>query len=106
MAQYFDRYSDFSIGNNKIVPLPGIKIPEQGTDKYVVYRKGRTRLDKISNDYYNNPYSGWLILLANPQFGGLEFNIPDTTVLRVPFPFDSALTRYNNSVDTYKTLYG
>jgi hypothetical protein len=25
--------------------------------------------------YYNNPYGGWLIMLANPEFGGLEFNI-------------------------------
>jgi hypothetical protein len=36
--------------------------------------------------YYNNPYGGWLIMLANPEFGGLEFNIPNQTVIRIPFP--------------------
>jgi hypothetical protein len=57
----------------------------------VVYKQGTSRLDKLSNLYYLNPYSGWLILLANPEFGGLEFNIPDTTQIRIPYPFDNAL---------------
>lgn len=105
MAQYFDRYSGFRI-NNEIKPLPGIKIPEASTDKVVIYKEGNSRLDKISNTYYNNPYSGWLILLANPQFGGLEFNIPDSTPLRVPFPFESAVSRYSEQVKNYKILYG
>lgn len=105
MAQYFDRYSGFRI-NNEIKPLPGIKIPEASTDKVVIYKEGNSRLDKISNTYYNNPYSGWLILLANPQFGGLEFNIPDSTPLRVPFPFESAISRYSEQIKNYKILYG
>jgi hypothetical protein len=105
MAQYFDRYSGFRI-NNEVKPLPGIKIPEESTDKVVIYKEGNSRLDKISNTYYNNPYSGWLILLANPQFGGLEFNIPDSTPLRVPFPFESAVSRYSEQVKNYKILYG
>jgi hypothetical protein len=105
MPQYFDRYSGFR-ANNEIKPVPGIKIPEESTDKNVIYKDGVSRLDKISNTYYNNPYSGWLILLANPQFGGLEFNIPDMTTLRVPFPFDSAVSRYINEVKNHKILYG
>jgi hypothetical protein len=105
MAQYFDRYSGFRV-NNEVKPLPGIKIPEASTDKVVIYKEGNSRLDKISNTYYNNPYSGWLILLANPQFGGLEFNIPDSTPLRVPFPFESAVSRYSEQVKNYKILYG
>jgi hypothetical protein len=56
--------------------------------------------------YYNNPYSGWLILLANPEFGGLEFNIPDMTTLRIPFPYDSAISRYITEIENYKVLYG
>lgn len=105
MAQYFDRYSGFK-ANNEVRPVPGIEIPETSTDKYAVYKEGASRLDKISNTYYNNPYCGWLILLANPQYGGLEFNIPDMTSLRIPFPYDSAISRYITEVKKHKTLYG
>jgi hypothetical protein len=105
MAQYFDRYANFR-ENGQIRPLPGISIPKTDSDKLAVYKKGVSRLDKISNTYYNNPYSGWLILLANPQFGGLEFNIPDMSPIIVPFPYDSAVQRYINEVKTYTLLYG
>ena len=102
---YFDRYNKFRI-NNDIKPIPGITIPTETSDKYTVYKQSESRLDKLSNKYYNNPYSGWLILLANPEFGGLEFNIPDSSIIRVPFPFDTAITRYMTQVTTHKELYG
>ena len=87
-------------------PIPGITIPESSSDKYAIYKQGVTRLDKLSNEYYNNPYSGWLIMLANPQFGGLEFNIPDMTSLRIPFPFETAIGRYTTEINNHKALYG
>jgi hypothetical protein len=105
MAQYYDRYFGFRL-NSEVKPIPGITIPINGSDKYVIYKKGESRLDIMSNDYYNNPYSGWLIMLANQQFGGLEFDIPDNTLIRVPFPFDNALERYTNQVKIHKMLYG
>jgi len=105
MPSYYDRYNNFRV-NGEIKPIPGIVIPEEASDKNAVYKQGVTRLDKLSNRYYNNPYSGWLILLANPEYGGLEFNIPDMTSLRIPFPFDSAIARYKTQVLNHKTLYG
>jgi hypothetical protein len=105
MAQYFDRYSTFRVNAN-IKPIPGLFLPEANTDKTFVYKLGNTRLDKLSNMYYNNPYSGWLIMLANPEFGGLEFDIPDSSVIRIPFPFDSAVKRYITEVENHKLLYG
>ena len=105
MAQYYDRYKSF-VNGSIIEPVAGIIIPQSSDDKTVVYKKGVSRLDKISNDYYNNPYSGWLIMQANPQFGGLEFNIPDGTAIRVPYPFDDAISRYITQVSRYKQLYG
>jgi len=105
MNEYFDRYSRFRINEN-ISPIPGIKIPLSGEDKSMVYKQGLTRLDKLSNLYYNNPYSGWLIMLANPQYGGLEFNIPDMSMIRIPFPFESAINRYMGEVKNHKLLYG
>ena len=105
MSDYYDRYSTFRT-NGEMKPVPGITIPESDSDKAVIYKQGLTRLDKLSNSYYNNPYSGWLILLANPQYGGLEFNIKDSVSLRIPFPFESAIARYNTEIRKHKMLYG
>lgn len=104
MVIYLDRYENFK-SNGSMKPIPGIKIPQLSTDKNVVYKIGETRLDILSQKYYNNPYHGWLILLANPQYGGLEFSIKNREVLRIPFPFNSALERYLNGVENYKLLY-
>ena len=105
MSTYYDRYNKFR-NNGEIKPLPGIIISENSSDKQAVYKQGVSRLDKLSNVYYNNPYSGWLIMLANPEYGGLEFNIPDMTTLRIPFPYDSAIARYITEVTNHKLLYG
>lgn len=105
MPQYFDRYEKFK-ENGTIKPIPGLKIPAASTDKNVVYKLGQTRLDILSQTYYNNPYHGYLIMIANPQYGGLEFDIKDGDVIRVPFPFESAIERYLNAVEVYKELYG
>lgn len=105
MATYFDRYEQFR-GNGEVKPIPGIKIPVESTDKRVVYKLGRSRMDKFSQEYYGNPYHGWLIMLANPQFGGMEFNIPDGETIRIPFPFTNAIERYILEVKKYKQLYG
>jgi len=105
MAQYYDRYSKFR-DNGGIKPLPKIAIPREDSDKTAIYKQGVSRLDKLSDTYYNNAYSGWLILLANPEYGGLEFNIPDMAVLRIPFPYESAVGRYTTQIKTHKLLYG
>lgn len=105
MAQYFDRYASFRF-NGGVLPIPFINIPVAQTDKTVVYKLTKTRLDKLSQTYYNNPYHGFLIMLANPQYGGLEFNIKDGEIIRIPYPFESALERYIEQVKNYKTLYG
>tara|TARA_R110000868_G_scaffold176916_2_gene414904 strand:+ start:2099 stop:2416 length:318 start_codon:yes stop_codon:yes gene_type:complete len=105
MATYFDRYKEFRT-NGSVKPIPGISIPILGSDKQVIYKLGDTRLDKVSQQYYNNPYHGFLIMLANPQYGGMEFDIKDRDIIRVPFPYNSAIERYVNAVEEYKRLYG
>lgn len=105
MAEYYDRYKMFKEGN-KMKIIPNIKLREKDSDKRVIYKLGSTRLDVLSQKYYNNPYHGWLILLANPEFGGMEFNIPDNVVIRVPFPFKESLEDYYNAVKNHLKLYG
>lgn len=103
--QYFDRYDRFR-SDNDFKPLPGISIPEKNTDKYLTYKVGVTRFDILSNNYYNSPYFGWLIMLANPEFGGLEFNIPNNKRIRIPFPLKPSIDDYINGIDRYMKLYG
>ena len=105
MAIYFDRYERFKL-NGEVSTLPFIKLTRKLTDKKIVYRLGKSRLDKLSQDYYNNPYHGWLIMLANPEYGGLEFNIPDRTAIRIPYPFRQSLEQYQNAEQIHIKLYG
>jgi membrane peptidoglycan carboxypeptidase len=72
----YDRYSTFLI-NGKQTVVPGIRLTSKGTDKRYIYMANVSRLDKISQEFYNSPLFGWLILQANQQFGGLEINIPN-----------------------------
>jgi len=102
---YYNRYDDFFIdGQFRIVP--GIEIPIRRSDKYITYKKGRTRLDKISDEIYGTPVFGWLILQANPLAGSIEFQIPDNFIIRVPFPLNNALQEYKSAIELYKLYYG
>jgi len=101
---YYDRYSNFRKPNS-VSPMPFIKIPEKTTDIQDVYKKGTDRMDVISNKYYGNPFHGWLIMLANPEYG-MEFDIPDNTIIRIPYPLNESLQQYIDQVKNYKELYG
>jgi len=104
-SQYLDRYQYFEDeGTFKIVP--GVKMPIKSTDKYIQYRRNRDRLDKFSQEYYDTPLFGWLIMQANPLAGSIEFLIPDNYMIRVPFPLIASLQDYKKAVDLYKLYYG
>ena len=102
---YFDRYQFFiNDGNFKIVP--GIELPLKATDKYVQFKKNKNRLDKLSQEYYGSPVFGWIILQANPEIGGIEFQIPDNYILRITFPLISTLQDYKRGIELYNLYYG
>lgn len=63
-------------------------------------------MDKISQQFYGVPYYGWLIMLANPSYGGQEWNIPDGTMLRIPFPLIASLEEYKSKLDQHFLYYG
>ena len=104
MKEVYDRYSKFRI-DNEIKMVPFIEIPVSDYDQYYEYRKGVTRLDKLSNEYYGCPDYGWLILQANPEYGSMEFAIPDLAQIRIPLPLDGALSAYMEGIDRYNKLY-
>lgn len=98
---YYDRYESFRRdGNIDIVPF--IEIDNTSTDIVITFRKSTMRMDTLSYKYYGDPNYGWLILQANPQYGSLEFSIPDGVPLRIPYPLNTAKTRYENRIQKYK----
>lgn len=103
--QYYNRYQNFFVNGQQTV-VPYVTLPTRPSDQKYIYRTNRSRLDKISFEKYGSPYFGWLILMANPEFGGLETNIPDGTILAIPFPLLGALLDYKNAVDTHIFYYG
>jgi hypothetical protein len=103
--QYYNRYNNFLVDGNQTV-VPFVRIPAKPTDKVYFYRLGLSRLDKISQQYYDTPFFGWLILQANPQLGGNEFNIPDGSLLTIPFPLLASLQDYKNALENHFYYYG
>lgn len=98
----YDRYKTFRInGDTKFPPFIPIKV--KPTDYYEVYEKGKSRLDLISQNYYDSPDFAWLIMQANPQYSTLEFLIPDKAELRIPFPLNETLTEYERDINVYLT---
>ena len=101
MNSYYDRYESFrSDGNIGIIPF--IEIGISATDINITFNKSAMRMDTLSYKYYGDPNYGWLIMQANPQYGSMEFSIPDGVSLRIPYPLSTAKTRYEEGIQKYK----
>lgn len=103
--QYYNRYNEFLFNGEQTV-VPYVNLPQKSSDKTFIYKVGRSRLDKVSQQFYNSPYFGWLILQANPVFGGLENSIYDGAILTIPFPLVASLQDYKTALDNYFYYYG
>lgn len=99
MGGGYDRYKFFRSGGFVPGRVPFAEIPESGSDLRVVYDRGRDRMDLMAYRYYGDPDLGWLILQGNPSVGGFEFEIPNGAVLRIPYPKDDALRRYEEACE-------
>lgn len=99
---YISRYKEFIV-NNSLSTLPFIEILEQSTDKYISYQLGVTRFDRISFKYYSDPTLSWLISMGNPSRAH-EFDFEDGDIIRIPFPLESALQYYFESVSRELSL--
>ena len=104
-GQYYNRYQTFLVNGEQTV-VPFTPLPSKTSDQRYVYRTGFSRLDKVSQEYYGTPFFGWLILQANPQFGGLETNIFDGAFLVIPFPLIASLQDYKAALDNHFLYYG
>ena len=100
----YDRYSKLR-KDGKVGIIPNVVIPKTTSDYYEVYERGKSRLDNISYKYYQDSNYDWLIMLANPEYGSMEFDIPDGSQIRVPYPLSDAIQYYNKAIDNYNRLY-
>ena len=100
----YDRYSLFR-ENGVVDIVPSITLDKKSSDYYEIYRSGHTRLDILSYKYYGNPNYGWLILMANPEYSSMEFEIPNNAEIRIPYPLDDTISEYTLKVKNYIKLY-
>ena len=97
----YDRYTKFRVNGDTIFP-PFVKIAAKESDYFEIYEKGKTRLDILSYQYYNDPDYAWLIMQANPEYGAIEFLIPDKAQIRIPYPLNATLAQYETDIENYK----
>ena len=97
----YNRYAILKNGDGTTDMMPFVKIPTNPSDKYEDWNIGFSRLGKLANKYYGNPFYDFLILYANPQFVN-EFDIPDNTLIRIPFPFAKAKADYEAGLSAIK----
>ena len=100
----FDRYS-LSREEGKVKIVPTVIIPKKSTDYFETYKAGFTRLDVLSYKYYKNPNYDWLIMAANPEYGSMEYAIPDNVELRIPYPLDTTLKDYTAAIKRHNELF-
>lgn len=101
MENFTSRYQ-FTTINGEQTTLPFIKLDEKSTDKKIVWKSASSRTDRLSDLYYGNPFHGYLILMANPEFGAMEYDIPDNTIIRIPYPFEATKKEYLSKLSEYK----
>lgn len=100
----YNRYNNFLI-NGTYEIVPSVEIYKKSTDYLETYEAGKTRLDLLSYKYYGDANYDWLIMMANPEYGSMEFEIPDGALLRIPYPLNTTIEYYNKAVERYNTLY-
>ena len=93
----YNRYEIFKNEDGTTDQLPFVLLPQNSSDKYEKFKLGVTRFDKLAKKYYGNVFFDFLILNANPEYLS-EFDIEDGTLIRIPFPLESAKIDYVNGL--------
>lgn len=98
--QDYNRYLRLNLSDGTNEMMPFVKIPKNNSDKTIYWNKERDRYDKYANIYYGNPFFDFFISLANPDYLS-EWDIPDGTLIRIPFPLSRVKSFYENYLDNY-----
>lgn len=97
----YDRYAILKNDDGTVQLMPFVSFPVNPSDKYEIWAVGRSRMDKLSDKYYGNPFYDFLILYANKEYCS-EFDIPDGALIRIPFPLSLALAEYEAILSVLK----
>lgn len=100
--QDYKRYQILKNKDGTTDMMPFVTLPKNPSDKYEYWNAERSRMDRISQKYYGNPFYDFLILYANKIYLN-EFDIPDGALIRIPFPLSKALSDYEAALQQYKT---
>lgn len=92
----YNFYKSLIDGKN-MKDMPPVKISFRKTDKYITYQREQMRLDYIAGQIYKDETLWRIIMWGNPEYA-LEFDIPNQTVIRIPFPINDVLTEVNNFI--------
>ena len=80
--------------------MPFVNLPINPSDKYEFWNSEFSRMDKLSQKYYGNPFYDFFILYANGFMS--EFDIPDNTLIRIPFPLSKVKSDYETALTAYR----
>jgi hypothetical protein len=97
----YNRYQILKNDNGTTESMPFVELPVNQSDKFEYWNTEFSRLDKYSQKYYGNPFYDFLILYANGEFVS-EFDIPDGTLIRIPFPLAKAKADYEAILSQFK----
>jgi len=100
--QDYDRYQILKNTNGTTDQMPFVNLPINPSDKFEYWNTEFSRLDKISQKYYGNPFYDFLILYANRIYL-TEFDIPDGALIRIPFPLTKAKADYEAALIAFKS---
>jgi len=99
--QDYKRYEILKNTDGTTDSMPFINLPENLSDKFEYWNVGFSRMDKISQKYYGNPFYDFLILYANKIYLN-EFDIPDGALIRVPFPLGKVKADYEATLIAFE----
>lgn len=97
----YNRYSLLRNSDGTTDNMPFVKLPVNASDKYEYWNVNFSRLDKLAQKYYGNPFYDVLILYANPEYVN-EFDIPDNILIRIPFPLQKVKADYEAALTALK----
>lgn len=96
----YNRYAILINNDGTTDLMPFVLLPVNQSDKYETWNTEFSRLDKLSQKYYGNPFYDFLILYANGYMN--EFDIPDGQLIRVPFPLAKAKSDYESALTAFR----
>ena len=97
----YNRYAILTNSDGTIDPMPFVSLPINSSDKYETWNTEYSRLDKLSQKYYGNPFYDFLILYANGYMS--EFDIQDGQLIRIPFPLSKVRGDYEAALNAFRT---